>query len=123
MLPDRLRARGTGYAKGSGVTEIPHPWACSQCGTLKREVNHWYLVFRDSRGFDITPWEEDWVRQADEHLCGRTCATKSLERWMGKWNGPITAMQSVRQSRRLSLKRRIGNAESLSHLASSVIAK
>ena len=60
---------------------------CSQCGTPKREVNHWYLVWaeREGKRFCVVRWEDDPTLESEEDVykvCGQNCVTKALSSWM-----------------------------------------
>lgn len=60
---------------------------CAECGAIKRDVNHWILLWleRDGRRFCAVPFEEDPAMQREagvSAVCGHGCATKSLAKWM-----------------------------------------
>lgn len=63
-------------------------YRCSQCGTLKRDTNHWWLVeaiptpeHSDSQ-FVVFPWNAEDDKFSDARTCGHNCASILLARWM-----------------------------------------
>ncbi len=72
---------------------IANPWKCDYCGAIKGEQNHWWM--RDlvsahlSDSFCLVRWDEDRAGEEQshgkpefEHICGRVCAGKALEKWL-----------------------------------------
>ena len=68
-------------------------FTCDVCGREKRVVNHWWLVRLEAvdcceedqplRSFTLLPWDAGLCRSPEiYHLCGGSCATKALERFM-----------------------------------------
>ena len=64
---------------------------CAICGALKREVNHWWLVFvtrvLSSVGayaeLSVTQWRADLAADKNKRpACGTNCAQKLVERWL-----------------------------------------
>jgi len=59
---------------------------CSQCGSEKRETNHWWFVWYERGGarYCATPWETDSVLALDESvekLCGINCLVVAHAKW------------------------------------------
>ena len=69
--------------------KLPSPYICDECGTQKKESNHWWLltIFECETGdkFEIGPWNEDDVQDGVKHLCSESCATKALSKWMASF--------------------------------------
>jgi hypothetical protein len=65
---------------------IPSPYICDECGTQKKESNHWWLLipdWGDRNSFVLMPWSSLYVDGLDvKHLCSESCATKQLSKWM-----------------------------------------
>lgn len=62
---------------------------CSNCGAIKRDVNHWFLAWleREDMRFCVVPWDTDPALQFEAgvfKLCGHNCVTKTLSEWMFK---------------------------------------
>lgn len=59
---------------------------CDRCGAVKKDVNHWYKVFRLAGGILFRPAElyEDRQFELIADLCGRECAQRELEAWLQK---------------------------------------
>jgi hypothetical protein len=60
---------------------------CSQCGVLKREVNHWFFAWTERAGqrLCIVPWEADSGLAHEpsvEKLCGQNCVQKFVQRYL-----------------------------------------
>jgi hypothetical protein len=60
--------------------------SCSQCGTLKREVNHWFVAWteRDGERFCFAPLDSDPSMASEGHvqtLCGDRCLHKAVQRF------------------------------------------
>jgi hypothetical protein len=59
---------------------------CSQCGALKREVNHWFVAWtdRDGQRFCFAPFDVDPSMAREERvqtLCGDRCLHKAVQRF------------------------------------------
>ena len=50
------------------------PYQCDAvgCGVVRREVNHWHVVYVDSTGIHIHEWDKapDWAMEQGFHFCG-----------------------------------------------------
>ncbi|MHB8304320.1 MAG: hypothetical protein ACYDC6_16145 [Acidobacteriaceae bacterium] len=68
-------------------------FACDICGKVKQESNHWWMVtlgnvlcFEEGQPalhFTLVPWSQAESRNRNvHHICGESCATKALERFM-----------------------------------------
>ena len=64
---------------------------CAVCGALKRETNHWWLVFvllgvdllLLQRSLAVTEWRSDIAGNAGYRpTCGCNCTQKLVERWL-----------------------------------------
>lgn len=60
--------------------------SCSQCGALKRDVNHWFIAWTDKAGqrLCITPLEADPVMAEMDGvliLCGQWCLHQVVQRF------------------------------------------
>jgi hypothetical protein len=74
-------------------------FTCDICGTTKLATNHWWLVTlgdvlcfeegQPARHFTLVPWDAGASRNEGVfHICGESCATKALERFMS--SGSLT---------------------------------
>jgi hypothetical protein len=59
---------------------------CSQCGVLKREVNHWFLTWTERAGerFCFAPLGADPSMVSEERvetLCGDLCLHKAVQQF------------------------------------------
>jgi len=76
---------------------FPMAWdeafTCDICGKTKMVANHWWMATlgdaaccdegQPLRSFTLLPWNDSVSRNSDiYHLCGSSCATKALERFM-----------------------------------------
>jgi hypothetical protein len=80
--------------------KLPSPYVCDECGTQKKESNHWWLVVPlsmlsatvrdyDARVFIIAVWSPALAEsQGVAHLCSESCATKALSKWMASLQSP-----------------------------------
>lgn len=57
-------------------------FSCDVCGAEKKETNHWWMAWAGTGGFYIAPLEPVEHTEQVKAVCGRTCATKLLERFM-----------------------------------------
>jgi hypothetical protein len=59
---------------------------CDECGALKKQTNHWWVV-KPRAGVDgdliISPMTPN-LPDETVTVCGRECAQKAIERWMGE---------------------------------------
>lgn len=60
---------------------------CSQCGTAKRETNHWYFSWIERGGLRlcIVAWSFDpeLVHEASvQKLCGQQCVQKAVQQYL-----------------------------------------
>jgi hypothetical protein len=60
---------------------------CSQCGALKRDVNHWWFGWTERLGqrICIVPWNFDSALVHEPHvekLCGQSCVVKFVQQSM-----------------------------------------
>ena len=89
--------------------KLPSPYICDECGTQKKESNHWWVLLSylyeapEIPAFVLLPWEsvtDDRLvtrkrhrrrpctgrnpggKRIQEHLCSESCATKALSKWM-----------------------------------------
>jgi len=58
-------------------------FTCDQCGTQKKESNHWFIGTRSTANdaYLIRRWDVKRLTPPDlpeEHLCGIGCATKAM---------------------------------------------
>jgi hypothetical protein len=59
---------------------------CSQCGALKREVNHWFVAWIERHGeqFSFAPFDADAsiaMEERGQTLCGDHCLLKAVQRF------------------------------------------
>ncbi len=78
--------------------KLPSPYICDECGTQKKESNHWWLFANQTMlpnpvtskrpsilqpVFLLLPWHKiDPDTPGLVHLCSESCATKALSKWM-----------------------------------------
>lgn len=57
---------------------------CDICGILKKETNHWYMLWATDLEFKLTRWKDQLEPFEAEplHLCGRQCVDAAKERWV-----------------------------------------
>jgi hypothetical protein len=60
--------------------------ACSQCGALKRDVNHWFIAWTDKSGqrFCFTSLDADPVMARESGvmiLCGEWCLHQAIQKY------------------------------------------
>lgn len=57
---------------------------CDNCGTLKKQTNHWYMLWTTATDFKLTRWNDqiDPFEKEPFHLCGRQCVNEAIERWI-----------------------------------------
>ncbi len=62
--------------------ELPEPFRCDECGSLKRETNHWFLIRWDrpcdGGGLVIRPWNRSRRVEGDKEACGEACVLNLL---------------------------------------------
>jgi hypothetical protein len=70
---------------------ILHGHECAVCGALKRQTNHWWLVWIaeiiSSEGhrseLEITAWTPELCKsERRSAACGSNCTQKLVERWL-----------------------------------------
>jgi hypothetical protein len=73
-------------------------YACDECGTQKRQTNHWWLLWvgvcrsGPPDAFYLIPWDEKKAATDDhEHLCGQECVGRALAKWLGQASGNVVA--------------------------------
>lgn len=76
--------------------KLPNPYKCDECGALKQDVNHWWLLLLGYRLFPNWPpildssfllirWDVDIAdRDGVVHLCSQKCAIARLDKWMSE---------------------------------------
>jgi hypothetical protein len=82
---------------------------CSQCGSLKREVNHWFIAWIDKGGqrFCITPLEADPVMAGVDGvltLCGQWCLHQAIQKYTDSFpvsRKPILSVGVYSEERRV----------------------
>lgn len=70
--------------------KLPSPYICDECGTQKKESNHWWMLARGRSyhtkefrtAYVLLPWEDPDGADVTAHLCSESCATKALSKWM-----------------------------------------
>jgi hypothetical protein len=61
-------------------------YRCDECGTEKKETNHWFEIQMGEYGpgftrtLIVTPWTEH--PNGVLHICGEQCAHKVLQKWL-----------------------------------------
>lgn len=66
------------------MANLPQPFSCDICGTIKRDANHWYRVLKYPAGeVMIAPWSSFPDRE-HFHACGEDHALKLAARLLGK---------------------------------------
>lgn len=77
--------------------KLPSPYICDECGTQKKESNHWWVLTLRGRSYNgsefvnafvLLPWEEPDAMGVRAHLCSESCATKALSKWMASLQNP-----------------------------------
>lgn len=56
---------------------------CDNCGVLKKEVNHWFMlsITNGTDSVTVYKWDKD-ADSLDAHVCGVDCAVRLVARWM-----------------------------------------
>lgn len=55
------------------------------CDQIRRDVNHWFICWRESDRFMIAPWNNSLARELDVlHACGSACVLKLVAAFLGK---------------------------------------
>jgi len=62
---------------------------CSRCGDAKGKQQGWFFAWveRGNMRFCVMPWDEDPELQHESSvhkLCGLTCLTVTMAKWVGK---------------------------------------
>lgn len=62
-------------------------YRCSICGEARKQSNHWFVARRWVDGLIFDRWQTAIDQQflqeeSTQHLCGRECARKLLERFL-----------------------------------------
>jgi hypothetical protein len=54
------------------------------CESIKKEVNHWWVVTPSDRAFSVRPMkiEESELAVNAITMCSESCVSKALSRWM-----------------------------------------
>lgn len=56
-------------------------YTCDVCSAQRLPSNHWSVYRETAEGIQFNNWPEvDDDR--DKHICGQSCSTKVLQRWM-----------------------------------------
>lgn len=65
---------------------LENPYSCEfrGCTAMRREVNNWYVVFKDDNGVHIYHWDQCPARAMKEgiHLCGLGHMTQTVSNLM-----------------------------------------
>jgi hypothetical protein len=62
------------------MANLPQPFSCDICQTIKRDANHWYRVWRDDHGLIMmAPWSLD-LEIEHFHACGEDHALRLIAR-------------------------------------------
>ena len=78
--------------------KLPSPYVCDECGTQKKESNHWYIASSGRMVFAIVAWASDDPDKKDSlHLCSESCATKALSKWMASLQSPRDNQDNARK--------------------------
>src|SRR5215467_7997047 len=61
-------------------------FVCSQCGIVRREVNHWFMAWteRSGRSFCFMPLDANPAMINDKHihaLCGQRCLHNAIQKY------------------------------------------
>ena len=57
-------------------------FTCNGCGKQKQKVNRWWLASLNGGTFQIQPWTDEEANSAQQHLCGESCLTKAVSKYM-----------------------------------------
>ena len=72
---------------------------CNGCGAVKRETNHWYLLFIRNAGdvqfVAVSEWSEGDLGEADACACGEKCSHMLLSRWFETRTFDAPALRSA----------------------------
>lgn len=75
-------------------------YKCDECGALKKQTNHWWVITQ-TPGTDgnltITPMPPN-LPDETVTVCGRECAQKAVERWMGEVSRAATQAEMASPS-------------------------
>jgi endogenous inhibitor of DNA gyrase (YacG/DUF329 family) len=64
---------------------------CANCGKVKQEANHWFLICTQAGVFGCYPFDYvKEIRDRDMPVCGQSCAQRELETWMTKQRNGVT---------------------------------
>jgi len=59
-------------------------YSCDECGSLRRESNHWWMISQirwpNVTGYCILPWCDSGDRDVLVHLCGLECIQRRLSK-------------------------------------------
>ena len=68
---------------------IEKRYTCRQCGAVRREANHWFVMGMHSKLVTLLTWDDavKWQRLDLPWMfpfCGQGCVQKAIEIWMDK---------------------------------------
>ena len=65
---------------------------CDECGTQKKETNHWWIAWACPLSWRVWPFEKCPIPSEDAHfspldpivldLCSEQCVTRAIGKWM-----------------------------------------
>lgn len=64
-------------------------FACDECGTQKKETNHWYMLYsQNGEGtlISVSAWDKELEKGNVYHACGRNCVLAMMNRWFSTWS-------------------------------------